>query len=46
MNILKPNLPFECAILFSNIPTDYPYGHISPVAEGPSGFSLISYQNP
>lgn len=41
LNILKPNLTFEWATLSWLSPKGFPIGHISSVADGPSGCSLI-----
>jgi hypothetical protein len=41
LNILNPNLRFECATLSCDIPSCIPIGHISLVADGPSGCYFI-----
>lgn len=46
LNILSPNLMFECATLSLDIPRGIPIGQISLVALGPSGWSFTSYQIP
>ena len=41
LNILRPNLVFEWATLLEDSPIGNPGGHISFVADGPSGLGLI-----
>lgn len=46
LNILSPNLIFECATLSLDSNIDIPIGHTSLAALGPSGCYFTSYQIP